>query len=132
MYSVSYLVIFHYFKPEVHTLKKHPMLALVIPVNIFLLGGILLGAFLIGFFLRTAQMKSLKKKVWELENEMLRNHAEILEIQKEKSFLEQKLKDMHIPVISMNPSKDENNNAKSPEVTLRKMAQQPGGIAKHS
>lgn len=108
------------------------MLALVIPVNIYLLGGILMGAFFTGFLVRSTQMKSKKKKVLELENEMLRNHAEILELQKEKSLLEQKLKDVHIPVISMNPAKDENNTSKLPEVSLRKMAQQPGGIAKHS
>lgn len=87
------------------------MLAIVIPVNVFLFGGLILLAFLVGIILRRGQIKSLKKKVLELENEMLSNHADILELQKEKACLEQRLKELHIPVIPIT-SKDDGSKRK--------------------
>lgn len=107
------------------------MLAVTIPVNIVVLGILVLGSFLVGFLLRSSQIKKNRKKVLELENEMLSNHADILQLQKEKTILEQKLKEHHIPVIPLNLSKDENSGNKVTDLNLRKMSQQ-AGIAKHS
>jgi hypothetical protein len=101
------------------------MLAIILPVNIYLLGGLLVFSFLIGIFVRAGQIKSLKKKVLDLENEMLSNHASILELTKEKSSVEQQLKELHIPVIPIT-SKEENSPAKLQE--LRKRAQQAGAV----
>jgi len=106
------------------------MLLIILPVNIYLLGGLLIITFLSGFLLRTTKVKSLRKKVLDLENEMLSNHADILDLQKEKSLLEQKLKELHIPVIPIN-TKEENAASKVQDISLRKMAQKAGG-GKHS
>lgn len=101
------------------------MLAIIIPVNVFLLGGIILFSFLLGFMLRKGQIKSLNKKVLELENEMLSNHADILELQKEKAGFEQRLKEVHIPVIPIT-SKDDTSNTKLTDISKRKITQQTG------
>ncbi len=61
------------------------MLAIIIPVNIYLFGTLILLAFLAGLFIRRTQIKKLKKKVFELENEMLSNHADILGSPERKS-----------------------------------------------
>ena len=48
-------------------------------------------------------MKKQKKRVGELEKEMMASHAEILELQKERLQLEEKLKGTsNIPVIPIN------------------------------
>ncbi|MBO9566181.1 MAG: hypothetical protein J7621_25630 [Niastella sp.] len=106
------------------------MLAIIIPVNVYLLGGIILFTFLTGFLLRKGQIKSLNKKVLELENEMLSNHADILELQKEKAGLELRLKEHHIPVIPIT-SKDDSANAKLSDISKRKMSQQTGSSGKN-
>lgn len=106
------------------------MLAIVIPVNAYLFGGLILLSFLIGTILRRGQIKSLKKKVLELENEMLSNHADILELQKEKAGLEQQLKELHIPVIPIT-SKDDSNIPKVQDISKRKIVQQTGSGNKH-
>jgi predicted nucleic acid-binding Zn-ribbon protein len=106
------------------------MLAIIIPVNAYLLGGIILFSFLTGFLLRKGQIKSLNKKVLELENEMLSNHADILELQKEKAGLEQRLKELHIPVIPIT-AKDDSANAKLSDISKRKMSQQTGSSGKN-
>lgn len=105
------------------------MLAIIIPMNVFLFGGLIIFAFVAGFFLRSSQLKKFKKKVLELENEMLSNHADILELQKEKSSLEQQLKEHHIPVIPI--SSKEEGNSKVQDISKRKIAQQAGGSSQH-
>jgi hypothetical protein len=117
-------------KPEVLYPKKLSMLAIIIPVNVYLLGGIILFTFLTGFLLRKGQIKSLNKKVLELENEMLSNHADILELQKEKAGFEQRLKELHIPVIPIT-AKDDSANAKLSDISKRKLSQQTGSTGKN-
>ncbi|AXY77306.1 hypothetical protein D3H65_26450 [Paraflavitalea soli] len=106
------------------------MLAIIIPVNIYLFGGIILVAFLTGLIIKRAQIKKLKKKVLELENEMLSNHADILDLQKEKAIIEQKLKELHIPVIPMT-TKDDAGSSKLQDISKRKIAQQTGSGTQH-
>jgi hypothetical protein len=83
------------------------MLAIEISFTLFPLMGILLVAFTVGFMFRSAQIKSYRRKVLDLEKEMLSNHAEILELQKERASLLKQMKELPIPVISMNPTKDD-------------------------
>jgi hypothetical protein len=83
------------------------MLAIQININVFLLISIVLAATFIGFMFRSYQIASLRKKVIDLENEMLSNHSEILELQKENAMFEQKLKQLHIPVISIKTAREE-------------------------
>ena len=75
------------------------MLLISLSLNVSMLVGLVLVAFLTGFLLRGAQLKKQKGKVTDLEKEMMASHAEILELQKEKQMLEEKLKGSSIPVI---------------------------------
>lgn len=99
------------------------MLAIILPINVFLLGGLLILAVSIGFLIRSGQIASLNRKVGELEKEMLTNHAEILELQRDKANLEQRLKESHIPVIPISSVEEE-------KAMRSKLTQQP--IKKHS
>jgi len=85
------------------------MLAIELTLPILLIAGLMLFSFAIGFILRSSQLKSCKKKVLNLEKEMLSNHAEILELQKERAMMIKQLKESKIPVIPMN-SKDKDDN----------------------
>jgi uncharacterized membrane protein len=67
------------------------MLAFVITINIFLLAFGVLLAFFAGFLLRSSRLRSQREKIQELEQEMLDNHAKILELEMEKGILKKKL-----------------------------------------
>ena len=82
------------------------MLVIELTLNVFVLTGIVIGSFLIGFLIKRSQIQSLKRKIVELENEMLNNHADILELQKNKALLEQNLQASKIPVIPLNPKEE--------------------------
>lgn len=71
-----------------------------------------------GFVIRASQVRSLERKIGSLEQEMLSNHAEILELQKERTLLEQQLKQSDIPVIPITSSKEE----PAPEKDLSKVS----------
>lgn len=76
------------------------MLLIKLTLDLSLVIGISVAAFFIGFVFRSAQLKKYKKRVGELESEMMANHAEILDLQKERLQLEEKLKgSSNIPVI---------------------------------
>lgn len=83
------------------------MLAIALSLNLYLLVGIVSASFFTGFLFRSGQIRSLKKKIVELEKEMLTNHADILELQKQKALLEQNLDSSNIPVIPLKPEKAE-------------------------
>ena len=83
------------------------MLVIELTLNVFVLTGIVIASFLIGFLIKRDQIQSLKRKIVDLENEMLNNHADILELQKNKALLEQNLQASKIPVIPLNPTKEE-------------------------
>ena len=86
------------------------MLAIQISVNIFLVLGAVIAAFGVGYMIRSAQVNSLRKKVLELESEMLRNHAEILNHQRSKATLEQTINESKIPVIPMKGKEEDSAN----------------------
>ena len=98
------------------------MLAITISLNLFSLIALLLSFAFIGFLFRSAQIRSLKGKVIELETEMLRNHADILDLQKEKALLEQKINESKIPVIPLKSSKEEESSSQGE--AFRKKRQQ--------
>lgn len=95
------------------------MLALLVNVNLFLASGFVVLAAIAGYALRGGQIASLKKKVSELENEMLSNHAEILQLQKEKIDILKSITEPTIPVIPINVAKDEKLE-KLPDGSIRK------------
>lgn len=83
------------------------MLLIKLTLDLSVVIGISVATFLFGFVFRSAQLKKYKKRVGELESEMMANHAEILELQKERLQLEVKLKDTsNIPVISINAKEE--------------------------
>ena len=84
------------------------MLAIELTLNVFVLSGIALVSFILGFLIRRGQISIFKRKIVELEKEMLINHADILDLQKNKALLEQNLQASRIPVIPLNPPKEEN------------------------
>lgn len=97
------------------------MFTIQIPINIFVLGGLLMAALFLGFIFRSSQIRSLRRKITELEKEVLSNHSDILDLQKEKTLLEQKLKEYSSsPVIPITASTEEKNAEKMQDVTLRK------------
>lgn len=88
------------------------MLAIEITISILPLSGLVFAALALGFLFRSSQLKSSRKKVLELEKEMLSNHADILELQKEKATLIKQMRESKIPVILMNPSKEDNDKSR--------------------
>jgi hypothetical protein len=68
------------------------MLLIKLSIDIIWLPVFLGGTFITGFLLRNKQLKKAKKRIAELEKEMVDSHAEILELQKENLVLEEKLK----------------------------------------
>ena len=109
------------------------MLAIPITVNLFLLVGCLAFSLLIGFAFRSAQIKSLRNKISHLEKEMMDAHAEILELQRGKVGLEERLKESSpIPVIPINVVAEEKSAEKIPDVSMRKKLLAQKSAEKHS
>jgi hypothetical protein len=96
------------------------MLTLEFSMNVLILFAVILSSFFIGFSFRSKQIRKSHSRVMQLETEMIHNHAEILELQKEYITMELKFRGVKDPVIVMkNPAKEENNE-KLPDVSLRK------------
>lgn len=66
------------------------MLAIVVSVNILVIAALMLASFGAGYFIRSHFIKSCRKRIFELEKEMLRDNARILELEKEKVELMKK------------------------------------------
>jgi hypothetical protein len=88
------------------------MLALEVTINVFVILGIAVFALTIGYMAKSAQLGKNKKRIYELETEMLNNHASILELQQEISTLEKTLMESKIPVIPIKKSKEEESAEK--------------------
>jgi len=80
-------------------------------VNVFWLPFIALLSAIIGFILRSAQLRKARQKILSLENEMLQNHAEILQLQKDMVRLQHSLGDSKTPVVSIKDSSAEEKPA---------------------
>lgn len=79
------------------------MLYVELPINIFLFAFALMGAGFLGYSLRSRQLKKKQFKIFELRKEMVDNHAQILELQKENVQLEMKFQN-RTPVREMRQS----------------------------
>jgi len=96
------------------------MLLIKLSLDVSLLVGIITIAFATGFLMRGSRLNKLKRRVSELETEMMSNHAEILELQRDKLMLEEKLKDSSsIPVIPIN-AKEEKKSDKLQDKSISK------------
>jgi hypothetical protein len=67
---------------------------------------------LMGFLVRQHQLAGKKRRINELEREMIQAHAELLETQKEFCELEMRMKDLTSPVISMKQASKEEGGQK--------------------
>jgi len=87
------------------------MLLIKLSIEISMLAGIIAIAFATGFLLRGSQLKKQKNKVSELEKEMVLSHAEILELQRDRVLLEEKLKGTSsIPVIPITANEEKKSD----------------------
>jgi hypothetical protein len=96
------------------------MLLIKLSIEISMLAGIIAIAFATGFLLRGSQLRKQRNKVSELEKEMILSHAEILELQRDRVLLEEKLKgDSSIPVIPIT-AKEEKRSDKLQDKSISK------------
>lgn len=91
------------------------MLFIPLTIDVTWLCGVIAVSFITGFLFRSGQLKKAKKKVAGLEKEMVLNHAEILELQKDKLVLQEQLKGSSnipvIPIIAREEKKADNKSA---------------------
>lgn len=88
-------------------------------MDLLIYPGIFVAGLVIGFLIKAGKTKSFKKKINNLEQEMLRNHAEILQLQKERIDLLKQLETPAIPVISIKAAKEDRNTVAEAAVTKR-------------
>ena len=60
------------------------LLAIKVSVNVLVLLALCIAAFFTGYLIRSSFISGCKKRIAELEKEMLRDNARILELEKEK------------------------------------------------
>ncbi|HEY0678332.1 MAG TPA: hypothetical protein VGD17_08595 [Chitinophagaceae bacterium] len=96
------------------------MLLAIAFANLVWMVPVCIGFGIVGFSLRSAQLRSMRHRVGDLEKEMLQNHAEILLLQKENAQLADKLKNNPVPVIPITGSGKENTTESLPDVSTRK------------
>jgi len=96
------------------------MFSIELSVNIVMLVAITLVSGLAGFALRRWNIVKTRARLYRVENELLRSHAEILELQKQCLTAEQKESGISKPLIAMSSPSPDKNNKKLPNATLRK------------
>ena len=89
-------------------------LAIVITLNIIWIPIICLVCAISGFILRSVQINKLKKQVFELEKQSCQSDAEILALQKENGLLQEKLKNVQVPVIPITAKENPDNLPDAP------------------
>ena len=67
------------------------MIVFVLNINVLALLAIVIAAFVAGFLLRSAQLRRNRSKIRELEEEMLNNHARILDLERSQALLKKNL-----------------------------------------
>ena len=72
-------------------------------MNALVLLAIVFFAAFTGYVFRSRQIKKKQLKIQELRKEIVWNHAQILELQKEYVALESQMKVTKAPVLSLNP-----------------------------
>ena len=77
------------------------MINIEFSINILLLCAIVLVSAFVGYCFRSRQIRKKQYKIQELRKEIVYNHAQILELQKETVVLESKLKVTQAPVLPL-------------------------------
>lgn len=102
------------------------MLAFVeISINILFFAVIIMAAALAGFFINVGRIAKEKSAVLKLEAEMLRNHAEILQLQRELS--EKESSSSKTPIFSIRDNTPESINEQLAGTKLTKKIVAGGG-----
>ena len=96
------------------------MLLATVIANLIWILPVCLAFALIGFLFRGNQLGKLRRRIKELEAEMLQNHADILSLQRENTQLSDKIKNNPVPVIPITGSAKENTAEPMPDVSTRK------------
>ncbi len=98
------------------------MLTIEVSINIFVLALIILTSGWIGYSLRGRQVTKARMQIEALQREILRNHAEILELERENVNIEIRLQDIKSPVIPIKTAirEEQEVNEKTPDISLRK------------
>ena len=79
------------------------MLSLEFTLPVLGLIAIISGSLFIGYMLRSRQLQKKQFKIAELRKEIVYNHAQILDLQKEYVMLEKTMKGTMAPVLPMKP-----------------------------
>jgi hypothetical protein len=91
------------------------MLFIPLTIDVIWLCGLMAASFVTGFIVRSSQLKKAKKRIAELEKEMVLSHAEILDLQKDKLVLQGQLEGSStipvIPIIARDEKKADNKSA---------------------
>ncbi len=80
-----------------------------IPMSLLTLILVILISGFIGFVLRGGQLKKKQLKISELRREMVSNHAQILEMEKEFVALESRLRDAKTPILPFKVNAEQHN-----------------------
>jgi len=93
-----------------------------VTLNIYLLAFILGLSVLVGFAFRAGMASKYRRKIEELQREILSNYSHILDLERETQTMENKIQDIKSPVITMKtPNKEvEVSSKKVPDISLRK------------
>jgi len=89
------------------------MLTLDLIINPIVLAVAVLAGIFTGYLFRIRKVAKLKRKILQLEDEMMASHAEILEMQKAHVRTEAERKGQSIPVISMKLEGKDNPKGKA-------------------
>jgi hypothetical protein len=87
------------------------MFTIEFTLNVLSLILIISGALIAGYYLRSRQLRKKQFKISELRKEIVYNHAQILELQKECVSLEKIVKVNIAPVLPMNKVTDVKGSA---------------------
>ena len=63
------------------------LLVIEVTVNVFVIFLLALASFMVGYLVRSSLVRKCREKISDLEREMLRDNARILELEKEKADL---------------------------------------------
>jgi len=96
------------------------MLAIQITANVFLVAAIGLSGILFGFMFRQVQLQKRDRQIIELEKEMLKNHAEIIDLHRQLDQLKNHDLRTGATILKLNDGTASEEQKKLPDVSTRK------------
>ncbi|MEO6961478.1 MAG: hypothetical protein ABIY90_05890 [Puia sp.] len=96
------------------------MLSFELSINIVMLLALMTISALAGFALRRWNIVKIRARLFGVENELIRSHQEILELQKECLSVEQLLLPIRNPVMARSSPSHNKSEKKMPNAALRK------------